>query len=170
MVFEVIDIRSFSSIWYWIALAVLWSTTSHWVLGVPYDMVVRARRHGGQAEVDLQDIVRINSNRLLYIARVAGLWLLGFVCFVMTTLGILAFYYWIEFAQALFMLAFPMIFVGLLSLLTARRMQNEAPTGKALRGRMMIHRITTQIIGMFAIFGTAMFGMYQNLSIGAFGQ
>ncbi len=52
--------RSFSNLWYWIALAVTWSTASHWVLGVPFDMVLRARRHGGDAERDLEDMVRVN--------------------------------------------------------------------------------------------------------------
>lgn len=170
LVFEVIDMRSFSNLWYWIALAVLWSTTSHWVLGVPYDMVLRARRHGGQAEVDLDTITRINTNRLLYIVRASGIWLLGFVCFMLTSLGIMGFYYWVEFAQALFLLAFPMTFVGLLSLLAARRIQDESLTGEALRRRMMRHRVFTQVIGMVSIFVIAMFGMYQNLSIGALGQ
>ncbi|MEP3053977.1 MAG: component of SufBCD complex, partial [Ascidiaceihabitans sp.] len=72
---EIIDMRSFSNLWFWIALAVMWSTASLWVLGVPNDMIVRARRSAGQAEVDLEDLVRINCNRLLYIAQVSGLWL-----------------------------------------------------------------------------------------------
>ena len=49
---EVIDLRSFSNLWYWIALAVLWSSISHWVLGVPHDMIHRARREGGQVLAD----------------------------------------------------------------------------------------------------------------------
>ena len=76
-VFELIDMRSFSNLWYWIALAVVWSTTSHWVIGVPFDMLQRAARHGGQAEADLEAMVRINCNRVLYIAGVSGLWLVG---------------------------------------------------------------------------------------------
>ena len=63
--FEMIDMRSFSNLWFWIALAVMWSTASHWVLGVPFDMVLRARRHGGEAQADLEDIVRINVVRRL---------------------------------------------------------------------------------------------------------
>jgi len=69
--FEVIDMRSFSNLWFWIALAVVWSSVSHWVLGVPFDMIQRARKQGGQAEADLHDMVRINVNRLLYIARLS---------------------------------------------------------------------------------------------------
>ena len=43
--FDVIDFRSFSNLWFWIMLAVAWSTASHWVLGIPFDMVLRARQH-----------------------------------------------------------------------------------------------------------------------------
>ena len=170
LVFEVIDMRSFSNLWYWIALAVVWSTTSHWVLGVPYDMVLRARRHGGQAQQDLEDMVRITTNRYLYIGRVAGPMLLAFACFVLTGLGLMAFYYDVEIAQALFLLAFPMSIVGALSFRTAALIAESAVKGEALYKRLMNHRIVTQGIGMLSIFVTAMFGMYQNLSLGALGQ
>ncbi len=63
-VFEVIDMRSFSNLWYWIALAVLWSTASHFVLGVPFDLAQKAQKLGGERMQDLEDLVRINVNRL----------------------------------------------------------------------------------------------------------
>ena len=91
ILFELIDMRSFSNLWFWIVLAVVWSTASHWVIGVPYDMVLRARRQGGQAQVDLEDMVRIMVNRMMYIGQLSGLWLLGFGCFGLTMLGLLAF-------------------------------------------------------------------------------
>ncbi len=164
--FEMIDMRSFSNLWFWIALAVMWSTASHWVLGVPFDMVLRARRQGGEAQADLEDIVRINVNRLLYISQVSGLWLLGLGFFVLTSLVLLGFAYGIEFAQALLLLGFPMSLVGLLSLSTARLIRIEGSTGDVLQRRLMRHRLYTQIIGMISIFVTALWGMYQNLSIG----
>lgn len=167
--FELIDMRSFSNLWFWIVLAVLWSTVSHWVLGVPYDMVLRARRNGEDAQADLEDIVRININRLLYIAEVSGLWLLGFSCFGLTMLGLLAFIYSSEFAQAVFLLAFPLSIVGALSLSTARLIQSEGSTGEQLHKRLMRHRLYTQIIGMVAIFVTALWGMYQNMTLGPLG-
>jgi hypothetical protein len=164
--FEMIDMRSFSNLWFWIALAVMWSTASHWVLGVPFDMVLRARRHGGEAQVDLEDIVRINVNRLLYISHVSGLWLLGLGFFVLTSLVLLGFAYGIEFAQALLLLGFPMSLVGLLSLSTARLIRMEGSSGDVLQRRLMRHRLYTQVIGMVAIFVTALWGMYQNLNLG----
>lgn len=168
-IFELIDMRSFSNLWFWIALAVLWSTASHWVLGVPFDMVVRARKHGGQAEIDLEDIVRVNVNRLLYIGRVSGLWLLGLACFLLTGLALLGFVYDVEFAQALFLLMFPMSLLGLLSLFTARLIEQGELSGELLRARLLRHRVYTQMIGVVSIFVTALWGMYQNLSLGVLG-
>ena len=163
--FEVIDFRSFSNLWFWIVLAVIWSSASHWVLGVPFDLIIRARRQGGQALTDLEDMVRINVNRLLYIAEISGLWLAGLVTFVLTLLFILAVSYGVEFAQAFILLATPMTIVGAMSLMTAHRIHTEAPHGEALFQALVRHRLRTQIIGMIAIFVTAMFGMYQNLQV-----
>ncbi|MCW9043035.1 MAG: component of SufBCD complex [Pseudopelagicola sp.] len=162
LVFEVIDMRSFSNLWFWIALAVMWSSTSHWVLGVPFDMVLRAKRVGGQSEIDLEDLVRVNTNRLLYIGRVSGLWLLSFTCFTLTGLAVTGFIYGIEFAQAVFLLLFPMSIVGLISLSTASRIQQEDASGALLRKRLTRHRLYVQLIGMASIFVTALWGMYQN--------
>ncbi len=168
-IFELIDMRSFSNLWFWIALAVMWSSASHWVLGVPYDMVSRAQRYGGEVEQDLEDLVRINSNRMLYIARVSGLWILCFACFALTTLALLGFIYRLEFAQAVFLLALPMSIVGLLSLSTARLIHQEQASGEHLRRRLTRHRLYVQMTGVVSIFITALWGMYQNLSIGVLG-
>jgi hypothetical protein len=164
--FEVIDMRSFSNLWFWIALAVTWSSVSHWVLGVPFEMIQRARKQGGEAEVDLHDMVRINVNRLLSIGQVSGLVLLAFLAFMLTSLGIMAFYYGVEFAQAVFLLAFPLTLVGGLSLSTSQAIAKGQPQGEALYARLQKHRVITQFIGMISIFVTAMFGMYQNLAVG----
>jgi hypothetical protein len=165
--FEVIDMRSFSNLWFWISLAVVWSSVSHWVLGVPFDMIQKARKMGGQAEIDLHDMVRINVNRLLYIGQVSGLVLLTFLAFALTSLAILAFAYDVELAQAVFLLAFPLTLVGALSLSTSQVIAREQPEGEALYARLSKHRVITQFIGMISIFVTAMFGMYQNLAVGA---
>ncbi|MGR3662604.1 MAG: component of SufBCD complex [Paracoccaceae bacterium] len=168
-VFEVIDLRSFSNLWYWIALAVIWSTASHWVLGVPFDMVLRARRHGGAAAVDLEDLVRINTNRLLYIGGVSGLWSLAFGSALISGLGVLGFWYGVEFAQALFFFVFPLSIIALLSLSTARLISDEGAAGDLLYKRLSRHRLYTQIIGMLSVFVTAMWGMFQNLALGPLG-
>jgi hypothetical protein len=169
-IFSVIDMRSFSNLWFWIALAVMWSTTSHWVLGVPFDMVARARRHGGSAEQDLEDMVRINVNRLLQIIDDAGVTVVTVVTFALTSLAILGFVFWMEFAQAVLLLAAPMTVVGMVSIGSARRIRSRGATGAALRGELLRHRRIVQVIGMVSVFVTAMWGMYMNLTVGPFGS
>ncbi|WP_050518974.1 hypothetical protein [Pseudorhodobacter antarcticus] len=164
-IFDLIDMRSFSNLWFWIALAVLWSTASHWVLGVPFDMVVRARRKGGQAAQDLHDMIGINTRRMLFIAQVSGLWLIGLTTFTMTILIVLGFFYDIEFAQAVFLLAAPMMLVWALSLSTARQIVADALEEEALYRRLGRHRMTVQGIGMVSIFITSMWGMWQNMQV-----
>lgn len=161
---DVIDFRSFSSLWYWIMLAVVWSSTSHWVLGVPFDLIVRARRDGGQAQADLEALTRINVGRILHIVGVSGPWLAGFAAFVHSTLLVLAVWYRIEFAQAVLFVALPMTLVGALSVATARAIAEAPPTGADLARRLIRHRFWTQLVGMLAIFATAMYGMYHNLA------
>ena len=166
-VFEVIDMRSFSNLWYWIALAVLWSSVSHYVLGVPFDMILRARREKeGEAMVDLQDMVRISVNRILYIAEVSGTLVLLFGSACVTALGLMAVLYDFEFAQAVLLLLGPLGILALLSLKTSRKIHAEGDAGEILVRRLMRHRFVTQMIGVFSIFVTAMFGMYQNLYVG----
>ncbi len=166
-VFEVIDMRSFSNLWYWIALAVLWSSVSHWVLGVPFDMIMRARREKtGEAMDDLQDLVRINVNRILFIAEVSGTWVLLFGSTFATALFLMAVMYNIELAQAVLLLLGPMVVLGLLSLRTSQKIRASGEAGEVLVQRLMRHRFGTQMIGVLAIFVTAMYGMYKNLYVG----
>ncbi|MBE0453877.1 component of SufBCD complex [Roseovarius autotrophicus] len=169
-VFELIDLRSFSNLWFWIALAVTWSTASHWVLGVPWDMALRARRSASpEAVSDFEDMVRINTNRILFVVRESGLIMAGLVGFTLTSLLLMGFVYDNEFSQALFLLGFPLTGVGLVSLRTARAIRREAPNGEALIARLGRHRLVVQIIGMVSIFVTAMWGMYQNMNLGVLG-
>ena len=168
-VLEVIDLRSFSNLWYWIALAVMWSSASHWVLGVPHDMVTRARRKGGQAAEDLDALIRINTARMLDIARTAGLVLVAVTAFLLTLLLVLSVAYSVEFAQAVLLLLAPMTLVFFLSLRTAARIEAAGESGPALWRRLTVHRFVVQVIGMIAIFITAMFGMWQNMHTGVFG-
>jgi len=162
--------RSFSNLWYWIALAVVWSSASHWILGVPFDMVSRARRNKDpQALEDLQAIVRVNVNRMLLIARVSGLWIFGLVCFIMTGLVSLGWVYGVEFAQALFLISFPICIVTVFSLRVAHKIAETSPSAADLCHLMSRLRLKTQIVGTIAIFVTSLWGMYQNLAIGVLG-
>lgn len=173
-VFETIDMRSFSNLWFWIALAVLWSSTSHYVLGVPWDTVLRARKEGGEdgqgaAVDDMNALVGINIRRILHIADESGLMLTAIASFVLSASLLMGWLYDREFAQAIFLLAVPLTLVWLLSVRTARRIDAAALAGAPLIKRLYRHRLAVQIIGMVSIFVTAIWGMYQNMSASALG-
>ena len=168
-VFELIDMRSFSNLWFWIALAVMWSTVNHWVLGVPYDMILRARRAKGETGQDFEDLVRINVNRILLIAEESGVLLVGFASFMLTALVLLGFVYDREFAQALVLLGTPMTLVAWLVVRTARAIRARDLHGPDLVKRLSRHRGMTQVIGIISLFITAMWGMLQNFSSSALG-
>ena len=162
---DVIDFRSFSNLWYWIALATLWSSVSHWVLGVPHDMIQRARREGGQAQSDVEDLARININRLMHVVD-SGTWVLvGLAAFWLTSLLVLGFWYDVEFAQAILLLLAPMMLVVWVSIRSSRRIIAEGGTGEALLRRLTIHRRIVQVIGMLSITATALYGTWQNINI-----
>jgi hypothetical protein len=164
---EAIDLRSFSSLWYWIAQAVLWSGLSHWVLGVPYDLILRARRLRGAAEDDLRDLVRINAARRVSLADAAGPLLPAGTFFVLTVLLLLGFAYRIEFAQAVVLMLLPVSLVMALSLRAARRALAVLPDTAPLYPLLWRHRLACQVIGVAAIFVAAMWGMGRNLGLAA---
>ncbi|MES2916153.1 MAG: component of SufBCD complex [Pseudomonadota bacterium] len=162
---EVIDLRSFSNLWYWIALAVLWSSVSHWVLGVPHDMIQRARREGGQVLADVENLVRINVSRLLHLVDRGALIMVGLAGFWLSTLAVLAFFYNIEFAKALFLLVGPLAIVLWASVAEARRIATGANQGEALLRRLTVHRRVVQVIGIISIAVTALYGTWLNISV-----
>ncbi|WP_373352700.1 component of SufBCD complex [Pseudoroseicyclus sp. CXY001] len=169
LLFQVIDFRSFSNIWYWIVLAVAWSSASHFVMGVPWDLVMRARRQGGAAEEEFLTLTSIHAGRMLHFARVSGLWLLGFVFFLHTALLLLAIWYGVEMAQAVEFIALPMTGVALLSISTAAAIERDFEEGRpepeTIFQRLRRQRFQVQLIGMGSLVVTALYGMYKTLVV-----
>lgn len=157
--------RSFTSVWYWIALAAVWSTTAHWTLGVPFDAVTRARRAGGgEAQDDLETLVRVNCDRLVHIMDVSGPLAVAAAFFLLSVLAALGFWYAVELAQAVFLIVAPLSLVGLLSTHNARLIQTRGTKGQALRSHLARLRFFNQVIGLVSIFITAFWGMWHNMN------
>lgn len=163
LVTQVIDLRSFSNLWYWIVLAILWSTLSHWVMGVPYHLVQRARHGDEDCLRDVLTLTEINTRRILDFAHVSGLAMTAVSAFVVTSLVVLGWVYRVEFCQALVLLLMPLIAVSALSIRTARILHDSDFHDVALRLRN--HRLMVQGLGILFIFLTAFWGMYVNLSV-----
>lgn len=169
-IFEFIDTRSFTSIWFWMAVAVMWSSLSHYVMGVPFDMVVRARRQGGRAQEDLELMVRLQVARRVHVAEVSGLLLVGFVTAAITVLGLLGFFYRLQFAQALFLMLLPASAVGILGVLAAQRLDREPLAGQALCTFLGRQRMIIQGIGMLSIVLTAAWAIWTVMSTSVLGR
>lgn len=163
-IFEVIDLRSFSNLWFWIALAAIWALASHFVLGVPFDLVARAERRGGQARDDLTDLARVQITRLLEYTTTGGVLLAALAGFVFSALLLLAFFYRIEFAQALLFILVPMAIILAMSHRAALAIVAADPDAGELIRHLKRHRLRVQILGMVSIFFTAMWGMWVNIS------
>ncbi len=169
-VFTLIDLRSFSNLWFWIVLAVMWSSVSHYIVGVPFDMVVRARRHGGEAMRDLEMLVGIQTRRRLHVMHASGVWMTVLWAGILSGVAVLGFGYGIEFAQALSFLGFPAALVFALGFRLALRLEREEPKGEGLARILTWHRLMVQAIGMAAILITALWGMWHNISLSVLGR
>lgn len=169
LVFRLIDTRSFSNIWFWVVLAVLWSTLSHFVIGVPFDLVQRARRRGGQALQDLETLAHIQARRRVHLFDSAGPAMVGVGAAGLSMLLVLGFIYGVELAQAVFLLLGPASVTGLMGLRTARKITANGDAAHDLIKRLSRHRFWVQALGMIAIFVTAIWGMWQNMSISVLG-
>jgi hypothetical protein len=159
---EVIDLRSFSNLWFWIALAALWSSAAHWAVGVPFDLVRRAIRGDERAAYDVEALARIHARRLMHQAEVAGVLTVGLTFFTLAVLATLGFVYGIEPAQAVFLLLLPLSLLAWLNLRTARRVE-EADLATLVR-LLYRHRRIVQAVGVASILATAMWGMWVNVT------
>ncbi|SDX41319.1 component of SufBCD complex [Roseicitreum antarcticum] len=169
VVFRLIDLRSFSNIWFWVVLAVMWSTLSHFVIGVPFDLVQRARRRGGQALSDLETLAHIQARRRVQLFASAGPAMVGVGAAGLSMLLVLGFLYGVELAQAVFLLLGPASLTALMGLRIARAIAERGEMGNDLIRRLSRHRFLVQGLGMAAIFLTAIWGMWQNMSISVLG-
>ena len=164
-ILRVIDFSTFANIWYWLAVIVSWAVASHWLIGVPFDLLFRARKSEGQEIADLEAIVAVNVRRFTYVADLLGPSLIGVTMFFLSALAMAGFYYGMELAQGLFILGAPLSIIGALNMRMAYQLRANPLTGAALVKRLFALRIWTQIVGMIAIFFTAMYGMIYSLDL-----
>lgn len=162
-VFELIDIRSFSNIWYWITVAGLWSLATHPVLGIPFDIILNADKSKGGMTA-FEQMARIAIDRRLAQAQQQAALLLGLSSFVLSTLFLLGFFYDLEIAQAVFLLAAPLTLIWVMGVALARRCVAKGFAGSDLQRVMIRHRRWKQALAAVSLFITALWGMYQNLT------
>lgn len=169
-IFSVLDMRSFSSVWFWIVLALFWSSVNQVILGVPYELVFRAKKgEDARDVVDMHTLIDVHIRRRLRVVRRAGHWIFGFSAAFLTMLFVLAFSYRIEFAQAVFTIMLPFTIVQLLTLRLAFRIERQNLREGPLCRAILTHRLYVQLLGVVSIFVTAVWGMWYVMARSALG-
>lgn len=168
-ILNLIDLRSFSSVWFWIVVALFWSAVTQTLLGTSYDLIIRARRSGGQALDDLQTLVDIHIRRATTLMSRVGHWIVAFTMGGLTLLAMLAFRYNVELAQALFLLLLPLTIIRAMNLRMAYRLQRENLRGDRLIRALLRHRLSIQALGVVTIFVTAVWGMLRVMNASVLG-
>ncbi|NBO21003.1 MAG: component of SufBCD complex [Rhodobacteraceae bacterium] len=167
LIVQLIDLRSFSNLWYWIMLGVMWSAISHRSLGIPSDLI-RHAQFDAAAAADLRAMARITAQRYVNLSAQTAAWVAGGVFFTLSALLTAAIWFGSEFALATFWLLGPACPMLLVNLSTARRIL-AATDDAGLQRTLGRHRGFVYLLGFGAIFITAGVGMWMNLRIGAFG-
>ncbi len=147
----------------------MWAGATRQVIGVPHDVVWRARRLGGAAQTDFETLARLNAERYMYFWNQGGTFYVAITAFFFTGLFILAFGFGFEFAQAMVFLVTPLAIIGALSMRAAHLIVGHHGTGEALHTLMWHLRLYVQGIGFVFILITAIFGFYQNFTAGFHG-
>lgn len=116
-----LDTRSFSSLWFWLFVVAIWGDVGRRVLGVPTDVIRRARAEPyGYGGLLLLDWLTLTSPRW-QMGRIEGLLLLALAGFGLTSLLLLGFVYGLEMAQAISLIGVPLALLFALRLWLAQR-------------------------------------------------
>lgn len=169
-----LDSRSFGTIWYWLVVIGLWSLTGRSVIGVPADILSRARAALAEGQREAPVILHLLDWLSLILprwrmGRREGVAFLGGAGFVLTSLAIMGFGYGLELALASFLVLLPLSILFGLRVGLARRLiplleaaeKGERPVpdvaAEAVR-RMLVHRRWVTVLSMAAVAITAILG------------
>lgn len=154
MMAEAISLRSFSTLWYWIALAAFWLRALGHVMGLPYGMVNAARRRGGADVALLERAAQVQAQRRVDIWARGQVGIVAAHAFAFGMLAYLGFVHGVELALALFFFHAPLMALQTLNLRMARQVLGEKGQGDALLSLMFYFNIYTQFIAMAFILAT----------------
>lgn len=161
LLFSAISTRSFSVLWYWIALIGFWSVVQARVMGVPVALISDTRSDPRAAD-DMLWLARFDVRRRLSrppavrVAAVAGAAFILSILILNAALGL-------EAAQALAFIAVPWCLIEALRERLARRLAAEGPNAEALAQILLWHRFAVQIIASISIFLAVVWGVLRLL-------
>lgn len=169
-----LDNRSFGSIWFWLVLVGMWSAVGRNVIGIPSEVLARARQAQKAGQPESQPVLMLLDWLSLTLPRwqVApreGAAFLGICAFILTSLAMLGFGYDLEMAQALVLLLLPFLILFLMRLRLARRLipllqdgqsglQPIGQVGDQAVRLLVWHRRFVTLLSIVAVAATALWG------------
>lgn len=169
-----LDSRSFGTVWYWVVVIGTWSLTGRSVIGVPAEILSRARAALAESKGNAPVVLHLLDWLSLVLPRWRlgvreGAVFLGATGFGLTSLAIMGIGYDLELALASFLLLFPFAILFWMRVILARRLmplleaaeQGARPipdaAAQAVR-HMVIHRRLVTVLSMAAVAVTALWG------------
>jgi uncharacterized membrane protein len=146
------------------AVIVTWAVASNWLLGVPFDILYRARKLRAPQLGDLEALVDVNVRRIVEIEAFLGVAIAAMITFCLTILVLLGAFYHVELAQGLLALAAPLTLIMVMNMRLAHQLHAAPLSGRELVQTLFRVRLWTQVVSMIALFFTAMYGMYSVIS------
>lgn len=162
-----LDYTSFSNIWYWVILLIIWAYATHQIAGVPfYQLHFAKRENDAELQTELTQICQLNANRVQQFFAPKASILFALVC------GF-AFGFWAyagfstrhELVQASFLLVFPNFLVLLLRWRTLRTISQRTPDFAQLYRIIWWHRFWVMVAGAFVLFGITIWGVLFELTM-----
>jgi hypothetical protein len=149
-VFTIFGTASFQNIWYWAFSVLAWTLATQRTLGVPYDMLLRARR-------DPEELPRVEwlahhaAGRVTAVGARAGTAIAAAVGFALAGLFVFGFLSQYEIARASFVLAFPLAMIGYSTLRLALSVEKHDLRGAVLVRVLARRRFWHQVVAVLAI-------------------
>lgn len=144
----------FDSLWYWVLQVVVWTLVCSRTLGVPHDMLIRARHDPVVAE-RVARLAALASERAAGINDLAGPPLAAAAGFVLAALAALGFLNGLEGAQAAFVLLAPLACIAYSKLRLALFLRGRALSNPTLVLILTRRRFWHQTIAVLAMLAAA---------------
>lgn len=167
-ILELIDLKSFSSIWYWLVVGTLWARAINAPMTVPLDILRAAAGGDANASHDVVRICAMQKRRRAALTKLLGPMQTALWAFFLTVLLISGWGYGAEFAQAVFLIAAPMSLVSNMTARYARRLPMEESQSEERHKSLFRLKNRIQITGLASVFVSAIWGMLHNLTHATF--
>lgn len=153
---EIMSLRSFISVWFWVVVAIFWTSVCNQVLGVAYDMIAAAKRGDGKMAQDVAVIATIGARQSLAVADPLSLFVAYFAVASCLTAGFLL---GSEIFAASSFIALPWLILGGLRRKTALYVLEHSDRVDLVLARLIKHRKITHYWAILFIFLTALYGL-----------